>query len=97
MAQGTGQAKCDHAGRCALSQAAALRADARDSHASWITSASSVRVSSPWPRLEGYVWGVRWQNTYPGMKLDTKLVEESPDSGSEESVRQAVLIQPPLG
>jgi hypothetical protein len=33
--------RCDHVGGSALSQAAARRADARDSHASWITSANS--------------------------------------------------------
>ncbi len=41
------QCNGDQVGRCALSQAVARRADARDSHASWTTSASSSRVSSP--------------------------------------------------
>jgi len=29
------------------------------------------------PDLEGYVWGVRWQENYPGMTL----AAESPDAG----------------
>jgi demethylmenaquinone methyltransferase/2-methoxy-6-polyprenyl-1,4-benzoquinol methylase len=37
----------DHVGDCTFNQAAARRVDARDSHASWISSASSLRVSSP--------------------------------------------------
>lgn len=36
-----------HGGALLLRQAAARRADARESHASWTISASSVRVSSP--------------------------------------------------
>jgi hypothetical protein len=38
-----------------------------------VTSALSAQL---WSRSLGYVWGVKWQNLYPGMRL----VEESADA-----------------